>query len=188
MKPSPQVCQVKTISGRSFLFPRQWQNTVQRGSGETEQGRTHASVMSAGTVACLPTTRMQFFDLLGCTNGGMNAFIRDRAACTVAQREAGREGLAGRRLERNLDCSPPCKQLHVETSRTGRWWSTIKEAGALSAVSCFPLMKAVRFIPPIRFEKINKWGFFEICHCVFGFCWVDLTRRWQVLLFSTYEV
>lgn len=183
MKPSPQVCQVKTISGRSFLFPRQWQNTVQRGSGETEQGRTHASVMSAGTVACLPTTRMQFFDLLGCANGGMNAFSRDRAACSVAQREAGREGLAGRRLQRNLGCSPPCKQLHVETSRTGRWWSTIEEAGTLSAVSCFPLIKAARFIPSSDLKKSISEAFSKyVTVCL------DLTRRWQVLLFCTYEV
>lgn len=71
-------------------------------------------------VACLPTTRMQFFDFLGCTDGGMNTFNWDWAACTDAKRKTGSEGLAGRGLERNLGCSPLCKQLHVETSHTSR--------------------------------------------------------------------
>lgn len=164
MKPSPQVCQVKTISGWSFLLPQQWQKTVQRGSGETEQGRRHASVMSVGTVACLPTTRMQFLDFLSCANGGMNAFSRVWAAYTAAQCDAGREGLAGRGLERNLGCSPLCKQLHVETSRTGRWWSTIKEAGTLSAVSCFPRKKCCSFVFSSDLKNQKVWhGKMHLC-------------------------
>lgn len=65
---------------------------------------------------------MQFLELLGCANGGMNTcshgsvnvFARDRtgsgAPCS-ADRGSGRL-----RVERNLCCSPPCKQLLVKTS------------------------------------------------------------------------
>lgn len=75
MKPSPQVCQAKTINGRGFPSSYKWQHTVQLGSGETEQEHIHASTFSRDSMVCLPTASMQFFDFLGCTNGGMNMRI-----------------------------------------------------------------------------------------------------------------
>lgn len=176
----PQVCQAKTISGREFPCFYKWQNTVQLGSGETEQVLIHASVMSTGTVACLPTTRMQFFDFLGCTNGGMNmyesevVFRWDRVGCMAAVCEAGRKGLAGWGLERNLGCSPLCKQLHVKTSQTSRWWKHYQRGWNTVSCLCFVTIKLFSWFFHQMWQINKKINGAEVRHCVFGFRRMEL--------------
>lgn len=148
----PQVCQAKTISGREFPCSYKWQTTVQLGSGETGQELIHASVMSTGTVACLPTTRMQFFDFLGCTNGGMNiyeseaVFRCDRVGCMAAVCEAGRKGLARLRAGKEFGLftavqAVACENL-TDKSMVEALWTRLRRC----QLSLFPSDKAGQLI------------------------------------------
>lgn len=179
--PAPRCVRWKQSVGGAPSYLNSDRELYKEEVGEAERGRRLARVMSAGTLACLPTAGMQFLEFLSCANGGMKRVasgfglrLNGRLSC-----EAGREGLAGPGLERNLGCSPLCKQLHVETSRTGRWLSTIKEAGAPSAVSCFPRIKSCWFIS-YQIWEINQWDL-DGCVCVF---WIVLGGFNEALTWS----
>lgn len=82
---------------------------------------------------------MHFWDFLGCTNGGMNACSHtDGSGNVLGCDRIGGWVLCARVCwgpERNLSCSPRCKQLHVKRSQTGRVWSANKDADGSDNVS-----------------------------------------------------
>lgn len=158
MKLGPQVCESETISGRVFSLSHKWQRTVQLGSGDTGEERKRA--------CDLAEVRSSVYQLPTCSSGISWAAPMEVCRCVVTLTalwvhltvigpvcgssvlQAGREGLAGWGLERNLRCSPLCKQLHVKTSHTGSVWSTNKDTEAFwysVRLRCFPLRNLVNW-------------------------------------------
>lgn len=76
-------------------------------------------------------------------------------------------------LERNLRCSPRCKQLHVEASQTGRAWSANKAADGSDTARSVPFRQTCLFVsnaPDVTFSEMAPFVCVGPPVCVLVFC------------------